>query len=314
MPEEGGSVAACAHAPGFVRHSPQRKGYLICCRTCAISLALIPDEWPVAQTLNMWQDDIQRWDYLREADRLQQEGTLCICGRRQDEWLHGTHADRISQSSRCGRCNPEAMRIVPPVAQPVYGTSLGAEAVSEIQREVLARVVERLANMPMTASEIVNRAAENSRTTARLNAEAANQRDIYTAAQAQNAIGLPNMYTQIKKVQKMPSPSHGIEDVRHKGGATAFRCICGWGISQQFAKTVFDAHGERELIKMLETHIAGGQVGPTTRPKMEWRTPNFVELLQHRPFWKSPICRQIWMTPVMSEPAFTPRRRIILEE
>lgn len=290
----------CGHRPGSVSHSQERNGYVIRCGLCREPLALIPGEWPIAQTMAMWQDDAQRWDYLREADAIQRRGEQCVCGRAP------TGVQQVN-GSRCGQCNPNAMRLNAPPQE--YGTSPGAEALAAIQEQMIVRAVDRLTNPPMTASEIVNRAAENSRTTARLNAEAANQRDIYTAAQTQNA------YRSADVAKPFSRAAHEIEDVRGRVVSDiAFMCKCGWGVSRVFAKAVFETHGERELIKLLETHIAGGAVGPVFRPKMTWAKPNFVELLQHRPFWKSPICRQIWQTPVMSEPAFTPRRRIILEE
>ena len=109
--------------------------------------------------------------------------------------------------------------------------------------------------------------------------------------------------------------AHEIEDVRGRVVSdVAFLCKCGWGVSRKFAKIVFETHGERELIKMLETHIAGGAVGPVFRPKMVWDTPCCIEKVTHLPFWKSPIMKQLWQTPIMTAPAYSPRRRIILEE
>lgn len=247
---QSAAPALCAHVPGSVSYEANRQGYLIRCVSCQSPLGLIPNEWPVIESLNSCPTDERRFELLREIDAAQQRGELCICGRvpNPDPTI-ARHVD-----SRCGQCNPQAMRLVSEVARP-----------------------------PMTAGASA----------------------MQSAFQQYRSADLAKPFRQ----------THEIEDVRGRVESPyAFRCRCGWTVSRKFAEEVLLMHGEREMIRMLETHCAGGQVGPTPKPvKPAWITPLIAER-EHRPFWKCPVFRQVWQTPTITEPAYTPRRRIVLED
>ena len=91
------------------------------------------------------------------------------------------------------------------------------------------------------------------------------------------------------------SSSHTVSSAPTVHGGNTLMCSCGWVVPANY----LEGMPEREVVQMIDAHIAGGQVGPQPK-KFEF-------------FGKEVLPRQVWETPEISEPAMMPRRHFNLE-